>query len=145
MPSTDEIAVMPLLEVLAAAPNAEIEEGYLEPAALLVYARGALGSGTDLVLTADETGFRSDQIIDALVAASNRGFVERVATAWRLTERGRWALRQRRLTPSAEARAVVAAALAEAPSEAAATASTLLSSGSEMIAGGEQPVRVHGA
>lgn len=143
MSATHESAELSLLETLAAAPSETIAEGYVEAAALALYANGALTTRVELDVTLDEDAARCDELVHTLFNAYGRGLVEREGLDWCLGSAGRAALEAAGCEPTVEARTFLAEALDRPAAELLTEVAENLSSRYAMIAAGdEQPVRV---
>jgi hypothetical protein len=100
---------LPVLEVLAAAPDGALEEGRVEAAGLLLFARALLVTGGDLeVSEPNGRPAASPEFIDGIFSGLRRGLVRRTGFSWEITERGRELLREAGTQPSEEARDAVA-------------------------------------
>lgn len=143
MPANHEPAELSLLETLAAAPDEAIADGYVEAAALTLYAHDLLTEPSELAIRFDDGVPRCDELARALFAAYGRGLVERSGLSWRLADGGRTALEGVGVEPTTEARVILAETLEMPATEVLVEVAESLSSRYAMIAAGNgQPVRV---
>lgn len=140
---THEPAELSLLETLAAAPAGSIPEGYVEAAALALYAQGALTAAVDFEVGFDNGVPHCDELARALFTAYGRGLIGRSGSVWCLATAGRAALEEAGLEPTVEAKAIVAEALELPAAELLTEVSERLSPRYAMIASRDgQPVRI---